>query len=231
MHLFGRDKDLTLIAPGGLMDIITLQLKHSQTWLNYKINLTEWIPNEKERVFENKTLTIDTIPMDHGVPCAGFLFREKPKKRRINRQTFKDIELSPLDISRLKDGEDVLHPDGSIKYDNKLMTLEPHPQYSYAYCSDTRFNRRIIDQIKGVDILYHESTFADDMKERAQQTFHSTAKEAASIAKEACVGQLLLGHFSARYRELDPIINEALTVFPKAELALEGEKFGINGKG
>ncbi|MEM6830271.1 MAG: ribonuclease Z [Bacteroidota bacterium] len=231
MHLFGREKELILIAPEGLIDIITLQLKYSQTWLNYKIKLTEWRPNQTERVFENNSLTIDSIPMDHAVPCSGFLFREKPKKRRINRQVFKDMELSPLEINRLKNGEDVLNLDGSIKYENKSMTLDPHPQYSYAYCSDTKFNTRIIDQIKEVDLLYHESTFADDMKERARQTYHSTAKEAASIAKAASVGQLLLGHFSARYRELDPIINEAQSVFSKSQLAIEGAKFEINGKG
>lgn len=227
MHLFGRDKELTLVAPPGLAEILSLQLKHSQTWLNYKINFIEWTPGEIELVFENQSVTVHTIPMNHAVPCSGFLFREKPKKRRINRKAMENVELSALDINRLKNGEDVLNADGTVKYENKLITFDPFPCYSYAYCSDTRYKPDLVDQIKGVDLLYHESTFADDMKERAYGTFHSTAKEAASIAKEAEVGQLVLGHFSARYRELDVILEEARSVYPEANLAIEGTKFEV----
>lgn len=231
MHLFGREKELTLIAPPGLAEIISLQLKHSQTWLMYKINFVEWTPDEVELVFENQQVTVHTIPMDHGVPCAGFLFREKEKKRRIHREVFSGLDLSPLEINRLKIGEDLVNPDGSIKHKNKELTLDPLPQFSYAYCSDTKYKPGIIDQIQDVDLLYHESTFADDMEERAHGTFHSTAKEAASIAKEANVGKLILGHFSARYRELDVILEEAKTVFDNTELAIEGTKFEISNKG
>lgn len=227
MHLFGRDRELTLIAPPGLAEIISLQLKHSQTWLMYKIKFVEWTPNEIETVFEDPRLTIQTIPMDHGVPCSGFLFKEKPKRRRIHREAFKDLNLSPLDISRLKDGEDILDDEGNVMYENKTLTIDPHPQYAYAFCSDTRYKPEIIDQIKGVNLLYHESTFADDMIERAHNTFHTTAKEAASLAKEAEVDKLILGHFSARYRELDVILEEAKTVFDNSELAIEGTKFEI----
>ncbi len=228
MHLFGREKELTLIAPPGLAEIISLQLKHSQTWLMYKINFVEWTPDEIELVFENQQITIHTIPMDHGVPCSGFLFKEKEKRRRIHREVFSDLNLSPLEISRLKNGEDLLNSDGSIKYENSKLTLDPHPRFSYAYCSDTKYNPGIVDQIKDVNLLYHESTFADDMEKRAHNTFHSTAKEAASIAKEANVGKLILGHFSARYRELDVILEEAKTVFPETELAIEGTKFEVS---
>lgn len=229
MHLFGREKELTLVAPPGLAEIISLQLKNSQTWLMYKINFVEWTPGSIELVFENQSVTVHTIPMNHAVPCSGFLFREKPKKRRINRKALENVELSVLDINRLKVGEDVLNEDGTVKYENGLITLDPFPCYSYAYCSDTRYKPDIVDQVRGVDLLYHESTFADDMKERAYGTFHSTAKEAASIAKQADVGRLILGHFSARYRELDVILEEARSVYPKAELAIEGTKFEVPG--
>ncbi len=227
MHLFGRQKDLTLVAPPGLAEIITLQLKHSQTWLSYNIDFVEWTPDQVELVFENALVTIHTIPMDHGVPCSGFLFKEKEKRRRIHREVFKELNLTPLEISKLKNGEDILNTDGAIRYENQELTLDPHPRYSYAYCSDTRFKPSITEQIKDVNLLYHESTFADDMEERAHTTFHSTAKEAATVAKEANADKLILGHFSARYRELDVILDEARTVFPETELAIEGTKFQV----
>ena len=227
MHLFGREKDLTLVAPPGLSEIISLQLQHSQTWLMYKINFVEWTPNQSELVFENQQLTIHTIPMNHGVPCSGFLFREKAKRRRIHREVFADLDLTPLEINKLKNGEDLLSEDGTVKHENSVLTIDPHPQYSYAYCSDTKYKSEIIDQVKGVDLLYHEATFADDMIERAHNTYHSTAKEAASIGRDAEVGKLILGHFSARYRELDVILEEAKTVFEESYLAIEGTKFEV----
>ena len=227
MHLFGREKELTLIAPPGLSEIISLQLKYSQTWLMYKINFVEWTPDKVELVFENQSLTVHTIPMNHVVPCSGFLFQEKPKRRRINRRALEGLELSHLDLNRLKDGKDLLNLDETVRFENNVMTLDPFPSFNYAYCSDTRFKPEIIEQIKGVDLLYHESTFADDMKERAHSTFHCTAKEAATIAKEAQVGRLVLGHFSARYRELDIILEEAKAVFPHSALAIEGTKFEV----
>ncbi|MEQ9403403.1 MAG: ribonuclease Z [Cyclobacteriaceae bacterium] len=230
MHLFGREKELTLVAPPGLAEIISLQLKHSQTWLMYKINFVEFTPDAIELVFENQQLTVHTIPMNHAVPCSGFLFREKPKRRRINRKMIEDEEFSPLDLNRLKNGEDLFNSDGSLRFENKVITMDPFPSFTYAYCSDTLYKPDIIEQIKGADLLYHESTFADDMEERAHTTYHSTAKEAAEIAKEAGVGKLVLGHFSARYRELDIILEEAKSVFADSELAIEGTKFVVDGK-
>ena len=230
MHLFGRDKTLHLIAPPRLSDIISLQLRYSQTWLSYKVNYVEWEPGSEQLVFENPQVEVHTIPMNHAVPCAGFMFREKPKKRRINRQAITELQLSPLAINRLKEGEDLLDNDGKVAYKNDLLTFDPHPQFSYAYCSDTKKQDSITEQISGADLLYHESTFADDMKERAHATFHSTAKEAASIAKIAKVKKLILGHFSARYRELDVLLEEARSVFPDTELAIEGTKFEVNGE-
>lgn len=227
MHLFGREKELTLVAPPGLAEIITMQLKYSETWLKYKINFVEWKPGKVELVHENKLVEIYTIPMNHAVPCAGYLFQEKPKKRRINRKAVEGLDLSVLDLSRLKNGEDLLDENNVIKFSNFELTLDPHPSHTYAYCSDTRFSPEIVDQIKGADLLYHESTFADDMKDRAYHTFHSTAKEAAQIAKMAQVKKLLLGHFSARYMELDVILEEAKSVFDEAELAIEGHKFVV----
>ncbi|MFK7953427.1 MAG: ribonuclease Z [Ekhidna sp.] len=230
MHLFGRKKDLLLVGPPGLLEIISLQFKYSETALNFKINFIEFTPEVSEVVFETERLTVTTIPMDHRVPCSGFLFKEKPKKRRINRRVLPDLELSNIEIVKLKNGEDILNDDGTVKHENKLLTLEPHPAYSYAFCSDTRYKKELEDVVRGVDLLYHESTFASDMTDRAATTFHTTAEQAAQFAKNAEVKKLILGHFSARYDDLDIILKEARAIYPEAELAIEGTKFEVDGK-
>lgn len=230
MHLFGRKKELLLVGPPGLKEILQLQLRYSETSLNFHIRFVEFTPNKSEIVLDHPKFTVTTLPMDHRVPCSGYLFQEKPKKRRINRNKLPDVQLSNLDILRLKEGEDVLHADGSVRYENKLLTLDPNPSYSYAFFSDTRQRPELQSMIEGVDMLYHEATFANDMKERAIQTFHTTAEQAAQYAKDAGVGKLILGHFSARYKELNPIIDEAKAVFRNTELAIEGTKFVVDGK-
>ncbi|MEO1255865.1 MAG: ribonuclease Z [Bacteroidota bacterium] len=230
MHLFGRKKDLLLIGPPGLKEIIQLQLRYSETSLNFKITFIEFHPGEKELIYDHPKFTITSISMDHRVPCSGYIFREKPKKRRINRNRLPEVKLSTLDIIRLKDGEDIFNSDDSIRYENKLLTLDPNPSFSYAFFSDTRLQAHLSSEIQYVDMLYHEATFANDMKDRARQTYHTTAEEAAKFAKEAGVGKLILGHFSARYKELDSIINEAKAVFSNTELAIEGMKFTVDGK-
>lgn len=228
MHLFGRKKDLLLVGPPGLAEIIGLQLRYSETSLGFNIDFREFKPHTSEVIYANDKYEVITIPMDHRVPCSGYLFREKPRKRRINRKLLPELQLTKLEILKLKDGEDILHEDGTIKYENKLITLDAPPSSSYAYCSDTRYKPELLDLVQGVDLMYHEATFADDMKDRAEATYHTTARQAAQFAKDAGVGKLLLGHFSARYRELDPIINEAKEVFEHAELAIEGTKFTVN---
>lgn len=230
MHLFGRKKDLLLVGPPGLKEIIGLQLRYSETSLGFKIDFREFTPHQSEVIYDHPKYDITTIPMDHRVPCSGYLFREKAKKRRINRKILPELNLTKLEILRLKDGEDLLNEDGSVKYENKALTLNPSPAYSYAYCSDTKYKPELLEMVKGVDLMYHEATFANDMKERAIATYHTTAEQAAQFAKDAGVGKLLLGHFSARYRELDPIINEAKAVFENTELAIEGTKFILDGK-
>lgn len=225
MHLFGRKKELLLVGPPGLAEIITMQLRYSETSLAFKIRFKEFRPDETEVIYDHEKYDVTTIPMNHRVPCSGYLFREKPKKRRINRKILPDVNLSKMEILQLKDGEDILNEDGSVKHKNSLLTLDANPSYSYAYCSDTRYKPELQEVVKGVDMMYHEATFANDMKERAVTTYHTTAAEAAQFAKDAKVGRLLLGHFSSRYKELDPILNEAQTIFPKSELAIEGTTF------
>ncbi|MCV9388912.1 ribonuclease Z [Reichenbachiella ulvae] len=224
LHLYGRQKDLNIYGPPGLKDIIAINLKYSQTNLNYKINLTEWEYGDKQLLFENQNIQIYSFPLNHRIPCSGFLFEEKPKKRRINRKLL-PIDLPPSRIIQLKNGEDILDEEGKVKYANKEYTLPPAPSRTYAFCSDTKYDEAIIPYIQGVDMLYHEATFMEDMKERAAQTHHTTTTEAALIAQKANVGRLLIGHFSTRYKDLQPMLDEAKSVFEKTELALEGHEF------
>ncbi len=227
MHLYGRAKDLNIYGPPGLKEILQVNLKHSQTFLNYKINLTEWTPNAHQLLFENSNLTVHCFPLNHRISCSGFLFREKPKKRRIDKTQLKE-GISPLKIIKLRDGEDVIDEEGNMEYENKMVTFPPSPSRSYAFCSDTKYDESILPYIEGIDMLYHEATFMIDMAARAAHTFHSTTIDAATIAKKAKVGQLLIGHFSTRYKELKPMLEESLTVFPETQLAIEGHEFEVS---
>lgn len=224
MHLLGRKKALNLYGPRGLAEIITLQLKYSETVFNYELNFHTIDTEVHGLVHEDDFIRVYSIPLDHRIPCSGFLFEEKQKKRRIIKEKLPE-NFSVRNIVRLKNGEDILDEDGTVLYANTAYTHPPKKSYKYAYCSDTRYNESILPYIHEADMLYHESTFLEEHKDRAENTYHSTAMEAATIAKKAAVGKLLLGHFSIRYKELDPIKAEARTIFENSELAIEGEEY------
>lgn len=227
MHLMGRKTALNLYGPKGLAEIITLQLKYSDTVFNYEVNFVEINTEANQLIHEDDHIEVYTIPLDHRIPCSGFLFKEKPKKHRIIKEELpENLEVSK--IQALKRGEDILNEDGSIELDHRFYTKAPRRSFTYAYCSDTKYNESVIPIIKGADLLYHESTFLDEHMDRASNTYHSTAKEAATIAKKAEIGQLLLGHFSVRYKDLQPLESEARSVFPNAHLAIEGKEFDLH---
>jgi ribonuclease Z len=227
MHLYGRQKTLVLVGPPGLREILTLQLRYSETQLRYEVDFREWEPEKIQTVVDHEKFFIETIPLDHRVPCSGYLIKEKPKKRRLIRENL-DRKLTPAQVNELKEGRDLLDEKGELIYENKLVTRDPVPSFAYAYCSDTRYKEDIVTQIKGVDLLYHEATFMKEMTERAHNTYHTTTEEAALIAQKASVGKLLIGHFSTRYKELEPVIEETQGIFVNSELALEGKSFIIN---
>jgi ribonuclease Z len=224
MHLYGRQKPLTLAGPPGLKEILSIQLRYSETRLNYPIEFTEWVPQSIQTVIETDRYVIHTIPLDHRVPCSGYLIQEKPNRRRIDREKIPH-QLPPSHIHLLKDGQDVHDDNGKLLYKNEEVTKDPIPHVSYAYCSDTRFKPDILQQVRFVDLMYHEATFADDMEQRAHQTYHTTARQAARLAKEAEVGKLLIGHFSTRYKDLDQVLKEARDSFNNTSLAIEGQVF------
>jgi len=221
MHLFGRKHDLNIFCPTPLEEIITLQLKHSETILNFKINYFFIDQMEEDIIFENRHLTIQKFLLNHRIFCSGFLFKEKPKSIRINKDKLPE-NFSVANIGKLKKGEDIYGEDGRLLYKNSDLILPPKISRSYAYCSDTKYEENIIPVIEGVDLLYHEATFTKEMEKRADKTFHSTAEQAGKIAKKAKTKKLLIGHYSVRYRELEPVLKEARSVFPESYLAIEG---------
>jgi ribonuclease Z len=226
MHLHGRTKDLYLYGPPGLDEIITVQMRYSETFLNYKINYRELNTEKKEIILETSNLTVETIPLVHRIKCCGFLFREKPKKRRINKEMI-SVNTLLQDIVALKNGNDIFDERGMIRYKNEEVTFPPKRSRSFAYCADTIYTESFLDQIRGIDILYHESTFLKDLALRARETYHSTAEDAATIALKAGVDKLVIGHFSSRYKDLQPLLAEARETFANSFLAIEGETFAI----
>ncbi|HNP07007.1 MAG TPA: ribonuclease Z [Cyclobacteriaceae bacterium] len=226
MHLNRRTNDLHLYSQPGLDQIITLQLKYSKSVLNYKLIFHPIPEGNSVCLYEDKSLTVDTIPLKHKVPCTGFLFREKEKPRRIDKDKLpKNILLEH--IAQLKSGKDVFNEEGDLLYKNTEYTLPPRPSHSFAYCSDTAYDENIVAQIKGVDLLYHEATFMQEHMDKAVMTLHSTTLQAAKIASLAKVKCLLIGHYSARYKELDALQLEAATVFQNTKLAIEGETIDL----
>lgn len=226
LHLNKRKNDLHIYSHKGLDEIITLQLKYSKSALNYTIIFHQLVPGKKEVIFENKFVTIETVPLLHKLDCSGFLIREKQKPRRIDKELLPE-NLSIAQLNKLKAGEDLLDAHGNILYKNDLLTRSPRKSRSYAYCSDTQYFEAIIEQVNAVDVLYHEATFMEEEADKATETMHSTVKQAATIALKANPARLLIGHFSARYKDLLPVIDEAKRVFPNTYLALEGETFTI----
>ncbi len=226
LNLGGRTEELYLFGPRGLDEILTIQFKYSQTPLHFSIHFTATDTTISYQLFENHFFTVHTIPLEHRIPCAGFLFREKPHKRKLIKE--KLVEDMPYDYLRqLKNGEDVFDEAGNLLFSFEEFTLPAPPPRSYAYCSDTRYDARIADYIKGVSLLYHEATFQEDLAHQAFERFHSTAREAASIAQKAQAGKLLIGHFSSRYKELAGFLSDAQSIFPKTEIAEEGKMFLI----
>ena len=224
--LMGRKNELILYGPPGLNDVLTAQFRASQAVLGFPIYFIELCATAPDIIFENNQLSVTAFPVQHRIACWGFLFREKPKPRRIDKEVM-PADLSVEDIIALKSGQNIINTDGSIRYQNDKFTLPPRKSRSYAYCADTRYFETLANWVREVDLLYHETTFMDQERELAEQRYHSTTLQAATIARQANVGTLLIGHFSSRYRNLSPLLEEAKTVFTNTSLAIEGQDFTI----
>ena len=226
MHLLGRKNELTIYGPKELEQIINLIHKYSDTYLNYSVKFVYTQNNFKQLLFEDDKVEVYSFPLKHRIATTGFLFKEKPLPRNIDRYKLEKLNVSFAEIHKLKLGLDVIDNNGnSIK--NVDLTMNPPNPRSYAFCSDTKFFEELANDIKNVDLLYHESTFLEDKKDRAKQTFHSTAKQAAEMAVLANTRKLLLGHFSARYGNLHEFLEEAKSIYSNTELAVEGILFSV----
>ncbi len=227
MHLLRRTRNLNLHAPYPLGNIITAQLQAAGTVLCFPLTFLPLPEEEQVEIFSDDHLVVETLPLHHRQFTRGFLFREKPKPRRLDKAKLPD-SLSWESRLKLKSGNDIYDDLGNLLYSNEQLTVPPRKSRSYAYCSDTAYSESLIPRITGVDLLYHESTFLDEKDLTASKTLHSTARQAALLAKKAAVGKLLLGHFSARYKELAPLLEEARAIFPASDLAVEGETFTLD---
>lgn len=226
LHLNGRTKALTIFGPPPLKEIFDINFKYSETTLRYPLIFKNTQNQYSEIIFENNDVFVETIILEHRIPCTGFKFTQKKRLRKIIKEKAEELEIPVSYIPLIKRGAEFQDKTGKVHSSEELTTEADEPR-SYAYCSDTICNWQYLETITGVNTLYHEATFLDDMADRAKETFHTTAKEAAEIALKAGAKQLLLGHFSARYKELEPLLQEAKEIFPNSRLALEGQTFQI----
>ncbi len=219
-RLLGREAPLHIYGPKGIKEALILLLKLANSWTNFPLHFHELESSNSECIFDDDSVTVHTIPLKHRVFTNGFLFAEKEGFRRINADAAHAAGIDKSQFRLLQLGQDVLVDGVLVKNDS--VTHNPHPPKKYAYCSDTAFLPSIVPIIEGADWLYHESTFLQQHADLAQQTQHSTAQEAATIARDANVGRLILGHYSARYKNLDLFTQEAKAIFPNVILAADG---------
>ena len=226
LHLNGRTKAMNLYGPAALQEILEVNFRHSQTQLRYPVNFYPTDPEKSTRIFENFDVVVETIPLEHRIPCTGFKFSGKKRLPKIIREKVEELDIPVDHIPLIKKGFPFTDQNGVIHPSSEL-TSEPERPKVYAYCSDTICNWKYLDLIDHVDLLYHEATFMHDMVDRATETFHTTALQAAEVAEKAYINRLLIGHFSARYRDLEPMLKEARSVFANTFLATEGQTFEV----
>ena len=222
--LLGRTTDLHIYGPKGIKEIITLQLRLSNSWTTYELFFHELESNGSEIIFEDNRVVVKTIPLKHRVYTNGFLFQEKEGERKLNIEAVQHYDIHTAYYQKIKNGGDITLDDGTV-IENKKLSFDPNPSMSYAFCSDTVYNEDIVPIIENVDILYHESTFLESEASLAQKTLHSTAKEAANIALKANARQLILGHYSTRYDGLERFKKEAEENFSNVLLTDDGVTF------
>ena len=219
--LLGRQRDLHVYAPATLEKILRKQMDMFCYGLEFEVVFHAVDTTQPTVIYEDRSLTVTTIPLQHRVPCAGFLFREKEGLPHIRRDMIDFYHIPVCQINNIKAGADWVTDDGTVVPHARLVTPADCPR-AYAYCSDTRYIPTLHDQLKGVNLLYHESTYGDDQRANAEKYCHSTAREAAMVARDAGVGQLMLGHYSARYPDEKVLLAQAQEVFPNTILSDEG---------
>ncbi len=223
-HLLGRETELHIYAPKGTKEAILLLLKLGGTWTNFPIIFHELESTEGELIFEDEKVSVQTIPLEHRVYANGFLFKEKEGERRLNIDAIQQYNIDVCYYQNIKNGKNITLDNGEI-IPNEILSFAPAPPKSYAFCSDTTYRPEIVPLIKGVKVLYHESTFLNINIDLAEKTKHSTALQAAQIAQMAEVETLILGHYSSRYGNKELFRKEAQKVFSNVLLGEDGKEF------
>lgn len=226
MNLIGRKSELHLHGPAPLLEILNLQFKHSDTTLRYNLQFHPTNPEQEEVIMRSQMLTVRSFPLQHRVPTTGFRFDEGRRAASLISEKIAGMNIPTVFLQQLKKGVDCIDLDGTVYRASELTKPAPASR-SYAYCSDTRAFADYINTIQGVDLLYHETTFDHSLLDRAVETLHSTSLEAAKVAQEVGAKQLLMGHYSARYKDLTPLLEEAKTLFDRSILSFEGNWYKI----
>ena len=224
--MLGRTAPLHIFAPAALEPMLKAQMDMFCFGLEYRVEFHPVDTTQQAFIYEDRSLTVETIPLEHRVPCCGFLFREKQSLPHIRRDMIDFYQIPVSQINHIKAGADWTDAEGNIVPNHRLVSPADRPR-SYAYCSDTRYMPNLHKQLKDVDLLYHEATYSEDSINRAEQYFHSTAAQAAQVARDAHVGRLLIGHYSARYEREEVLLEEARKVFPPTSLTDENQVFDV----
>lgn len=222
--LLSRTSPLHIYGPKGIKELVTMQLRLSNSWTSYELHFHELESAESELCYEDDKITVTTIPLRHRIYTNGYLFREKRGLRKLNVAAVESYKIDKCYYRNIVLGKDITLDDGSV-ISNDLLTTEPVALKSYAFCSDTVYTPELASSLTNVDVLYHESTFLETESLLAEKTMHSTAKQAASVALAAKVKTLLLGHYSTRYDSIESFRREAMSIFPNVELADDGAVF------
>lgn len=226
LGMLGRTSKLRIYAPKDYEPLFRQQVEFFMQTMEYEMEMIPVDTEKQQVIYEDHSLTVETVPLQHRVPCCGFIFREKPTLPHIRRDMIDYYGIPVSQINNIKNGADWTNEDGDVIPNARLVQPADTPR-SYAYCSDTRFMPALKEQVKGVTVLYHESTYTSEQEDRAKIYYHSTARQAATIAAGAGVGTLLLGHYSARYNDEQVLLEEAKAVFPNSILTQEGMVFDV----
>lgn len=223
MHMLGRKAPVHIYGPKELQEVVQIQFKYAGGSLSFQ-QVYHSVEGCTAPIYQDTEIEVTAFEVNHRIKCFGYKFQEKPKPRRINGKRVEFYKVPNYFRPKLKEGADFTTEDGEV-IANSVLTDAPIPSHAYAYCADSAAHEKYLQHIQGVDLLYHEATFMHDQKARAKKTYHSTAKQTGEFALGAGVGQLLIGHFSNRYADLKPLLNEAKNIFPTTSLAVEGKTY------
>jgi ribonuclease Z len=226
MTLSSKKGEIHIYAHSELQIVLSGLMKFMNESVDFKIVYHKLNMRRHSIVFEDDKIRIESFPLKHRIPCCGFIFREQLQNLHLRGEKIEELKIPIKDRMSIKKGDDYILPDGTLM-PNKELTLPPEQPRSFAFCTDTAFHEKVIPYIKDVDLLYHEATFGDNLKELAKLTGHTTARQAAALALKANVGKLIIGHFSTRYKDVNELVDEAREVFPNTYATCDGERFDI----